>query len=354
MNCLALVVTDTLAGVLAVSLGLAALTVYLVLRIIARRHYPQTMLDIMLTGDRLISICGGLVAIRVPQPYQAVAQNNGLSLVPRNSRGIAVHITASMIEHGVEDEPAKAFIESWAEANDARIVQRNGEWMAYAVKEVDNQGQEIALHLWMVARELTLITIALEVNSRQARETAVKYVMRDIPKLIDGLRARVQRKTLANERGSEIVYAEVGNDALAVSRIDGRDQVFLQKWQDKAKAILGKYLAASQLDRITPTTLDWGLLLWQRDSNQDKTPSAELAQAFGVAFGNHCARTLELRWSVTHVDGVRHLVLRHAPSKLVVFPFRAIDAEPPLDDRYSALFSVISSYIELKTTASVG
>jgi hypothetical protein len=354
MSCLALVVTDTLAGVLAVSLGLAALAIYLALRIIARRHYPQTMLDIMLTGDRLMPICGGLVAVRVPQPYQAVAQNNGLSLVPRNSRGIALHITASMIEHGVEEEPAKTFIESWAQANDARIIQRNGEFMAYSVKEVDNQGQEIALHLWMVARELTLITIAVEVNVRQARESAVKYVMRDVPRLIEGLRARVQQKTLANERGNEIVYADVGNDALSVHRTDARDLAFVEKWEEKAKSILAKYLSDSWLDRITPTTIDWCLLLWQRDNDQHKTPSADLALALGVAFGNHCARTLELRWGVTHVDGVRHLVLRHAPSKLVVFPFRVLEAEQPLDDCYSALFSVISSYIELKTTADVG
>jgi hypothetical protein len=89
------------------------------------------------------------------------------------------------------------------------------------------------------------------------------------------------------------------------------------------------------------------------DSNPEKPTVADLAQALGVAFGNHCARTLELRWAVAHVDGVRHLVLRHAPTKLVVVPFRALEAEPPLDDRYTALFSVISSYIEMKTTAGV-
>src|SRR5687768_15897847 len=137
--------TDTLAGFVAVGIGLAALAIYLILRIIARRHYPQTMLDIMLTGDRLVAVCGGLLAIRVPQPYQAIAQNNGLTLVPRHARGIAVHITASVIEHGVEEEPARSFIESWTEANDGRITHRGEELTAHAVKHLDNQGQEFTL-----------------------------------------------------------------------------------------------------------------------------------------------------------------------------------------------------------------
>jgi hypothetical protein len=346
--------SDILGSVIGVSLAVTLFISFLVLRFIARRRYPQSALDILTSGDRVIAMCGGLVGVRVPQAYQSIAQSGGLTLIPRNTRGIGVFLSASMIEHGVEaHDPVKAFLESWAVANDGEVSTSNGVPIAHAIKEVDTNGQEFKAYLWMVARELTVVSIIVEVNTREARESAVKSVLRDIPKIIDGLRARVHRHTLAIQSRGEIGYSEFDNDAIAVSKIDSRDQAFLEKWQSKCESILKQYLAEPRLDRITATELDWALLLWQRDPADDKVEAAELAQACGVAFGNHCARTLELRWAVVNLDGVRHLVLRHVPSRLLVFPIRVLEAEPPLDDRYSSLFAVISAYIEMKTAAAV-
>ena len=350
----ALTRSDVLGSIIGVSLAVTLFISFLALRYMARRRYPQSALDILTSGDRIIAMSGGLVGVRVPQAYQSAAQNGGLTLVPRNTRGIGMFLSATMIEHGGDDrDPARTFLESWIEANDGEIANRNGVHYAHAVKEMDTQGQEFKAYLWMVARELTIVSIVVEVNKREARESAVKSVLRDVPKIIDGLRARVQRHTLAVQKRGEIAYSEYENDAIAVSKIDARDQIFLDKWQSKSESILKQYLAEPRLERITATELDWALLLWQRDTDAEKAEAADLAQAFGVAFGNHCARTLELRWAVVNLDGARHLVLRHVPSRLLIFPFRVLEAEPPLDDRYTSLFSVISAYIEMKTAATV-